>query len=195
MLPITRLLGTPFTEVMTFSERFFNQAAIIATRLMYIYFFATQRKVFYDHGYNYKIEPFPQDAFYMNQCVDGVHYAVSLPPNIINTGAILPKPAKKITDESIDTFLSKFKKNIYVSQGTIVKILDFATLLEVFKKFDEIGFVVSLKKEHTSSVIALPKNVLIKEWVNQNDLLGDERIFAFITPGGNNSILESLYHA
>ena len=32
-------------------------------------------------------------------------------------------------------------------------------------------------------------------WVPQNDLLGDQRVKAFITQGGLNSILESIYHS
>ena len=31
-------------------------------------------------------------------------------------------------------------------------------------------------------------------WVSQNDLLGNEKIKIFITHGGLNGILESIYH-
>lgn len=40
---------------------------------------------------------------------------------------------------------------------------------------------------------ALP-NVLLKPFVPQLELLNDKRVFAFVTHGGSNSIMESLYY-
>jgi UDP:flavonoid glycosyltransferase YjiC (YdhE family) len=189
------VIGTPFTELMTFSERFINQLFLYGTRLSYSYFKMTQYAVFTEHGYNMKLNPFQTNFLFLNQCVDGVHYSYSLPPNMINTGAILPKPAIPIQDEVINDFLNKFEKNIYVSQGTITKVLDIDILFQVFRTFPKIGFILSIKKELLTNYREAPRNVLLLEWVPQNDLLGDPKINLFITHGGLNSILESLYHA
>ena len=58
-----------------------------------------------------------------------------------------------------------------------------------------VGFILSLKKELHKEWQSVPDNVLLTSWVPQNDLLGDKRLNAFITHGGLNSILESLFHA
>ncbi|ESN97950.1 hypothetical protein HELRODRAFT_125432, partial [Helobdella robusta] len=38
-------------------------------------------------------------------------------------------------------------------------------------------------------------NLLIQPWIPQNDLLADSRIKLFVTHGGFNSMMESVYHA
>ena len=189
------LIGTTYTELMTFSERFINQVSLWGTRLSYQFFKYSQLGIFREYGYDFEIEPFPTNILFLNQCVDGVHYSYSLPPNIINTGAILPKPSKEIENETILDFLNKFNSNIYVSQGTIFKVLDTDVMFEVFESFPEIGFILSIKKELIDSVETYPKNLLILDWAPQNDLLGHHKVKVFITHGGLNSILESLYHA
>ena len=111
--------------------------------------------------------------------------------------AVTPKPANKISyNSSIDFFLNRYKKNIYFSQGTIVKIVDFEKVFEVFNHFKNIGFILSFKKELVPKEVLdrFPENVLLIGWVNQNDLLGDPRVHAFITHGGCNSVNESVYH-
>ena len=44
------------------------------------------------------------------------------------------------------------------------------------------------------NVHKLPNNVYVTKWVNQNDLLGDDRVKCFITHGGINSVAEAVYH-
>jgi len=189
------VIGTRFTELMNFYERFVNQLYLYGTKISYMYFEFTQSAPFREYGYTMELNPFPTDVLFLNQCVDGVHYSYSLPPNILNTGAILPKPAMPLKESQLNDFLNKHESNIYVSQGTITKILNIDVLYEVFNTFPQFGFVLSLKREIIANVKTIPKNVLLLEWVNQNDLLGDDRIKMFITHGGVNSILESLYHA
>lgn len=191
------LIGTTFTDQMTFKQRFINQLFLFGTRFSYLYFQSVQGAVFKQYGYNYDINPFQKDALYLNQCVDGLHYSLSLPPNIISIGAVLPKPRKTITDGSLESFLNKYESNVYVSQGTITKALRLEVLKELFEKFPHVGFVLSLKSDFHKEwrEKPVPENVLLREWVPQNDLLGDDRVLAFITHGGLNSILESVYHA
>lgn len=190
------LIGSQSDHNMKFWERFINQFFLTATRGMYKWFTKVQNTVFQNYGYTEYIMPFEQHALYMNQCVDGVHSPYSKPPSHISTGAILPRPALPLEkDSELDLFLNKNKKNIYVSQGTITKVLRVDQLLDVFAAFPEYGFILSLKKHFHISDLELLKNVYLTEWVPQNDLLGDDRIVAFITHGGINSLLESIYHA
>lgn len=187
------MIGTTFSHDMNFVKRFANQFIFTATKIMYTYFSYSQNQVFKEFGYTEFIQPFEQHAMYLNQCVNGVHFPVSLPPNMISTGPFLPRPAKQVDNPIVDEFLNKYKRNIYVSQGTITKAINPERLGEVFEHFPDIGFVVSLKKQF--HLIKFPSNVLQLEWVSQNDLLGDSRIVGFLTHGGINSLLESIYHA
>jgi UDP:flavonoid glycosyltransferase YjiC (YdhE family) len=99
------------------------------------------------------------------------------------------------TGTELDLFLNKHTKNIYISQGTITKALRVDQLADVLAAFPDYGFILSLKKHFHTSDLEQLKNVYLAEWVPQNDLLGDERVVAFVTHGGINSLLESIYHA
>ena len=41
----------------------------------------------------------------------------------------------------------------------------------------------------------IPRNVKLFSWLPQNDILGHPKVKLFITHGGNNGQLESLFHA
>ena len=187
------VLGTTFSDEMSFWQRMSNTGIKKGTELMYNGFKTSQNKLFIEKGYE-MIDPFQPNSLFMNQCVNGVHFPVSLPPNFIPAGAFLPRPAKVLTEPKLNEFLSKYKNNIYVSQGTITKAMKVEQLIDIFKFYPEIGFVFSIRKDMKIET-ELPENVLGMSWVRQNDLLGDSRIKAFVTHGGLNSILESIYHA
>jgi len=102
------LIGTLFTEKMNFYERFFNQLFLIGTRIFYSMFKGQQSSVFKNYGVNYELNPYPKNSIYLNQCVEGIHYPVSKPQNVISTGAILPKPSQPLTQEYLNSFLNKY---------------------------------------------------------------------------------------
>ena len=51
---------------------------------------------------------------------------------------------------------------------------------------------------HTSglstNVTGLPSNIITKDWIPQNDLLGHPNVKVFISHGGNNGQYEAVYH-
>ena len=78
------------------------------------------------------------------------------------------------SDIKIDTFLSKHKINIYISQGTIMNIINMNEQIKMFKHFNRnnnIGFILSIRQEllNELNVHKLPNNVYVTKWVNQND--------------------------
>lgn len=190
-------MGSTFTDVMTFSERFTNTIYLWGMKFFYTMYAGEQAGAFERYGYELGVNFLPQDSFVMIQYPPGFFFNLSLPPNFARLNAITPKPSRPLqADSPIDKFLNKYPKNIYFSQGTIVKIVDFDKVFEVFHHFKNYGFVLAFKKKLIPIEILdkLPENVLQVEWVNQNDLLGDPRINAFITHGGCNSVNESVYH-
>lgn len=188
-------IGTSLTEDMSFFGRFTNFFLVHGTNLFYDFFNKDQNTVFQKNGYKELINPFEKKAFYMNQCVEGFHYSIPLPSNFVNLGAIMPRAAQPLKHDQILSFMQQYKEIIYVSQGTITKVFRLEMFLNTFKEFENVGFIMSKSNLFDISSLNVPKNVLILDWVPQNDLLGDEKVKAFITHGGLNSILESLFHA
>ena len=190
-------MGSYFFDEMNFFERFINFFFVNGTKLMYKLFMNDMVNVFRKNGYELKWKiAHIFDSFFMIQYPKGFFFNVSFPPNIIRLNAITPRPAKPLNNPQLDKFLDTYKKNIYCSQGTIVKIIDFEKIIDLFNHFNNYGFVMSFKRELIAEELLnkLPKNVFLTNWVNQNDLLGDDRIHGFITHGGTNSVSESLYH-
>jgi len=186
------LIGSEFTEKMNFFQRLQNFVFHYGSRVFFKWYMYQQQQFWRKNNINVTSDIFIHDSVYLSQCTNGVHFPVPMPPNFGNIGAVLPRPAKRI-EGKLEEFLNKFERNIYFSQGTIVQIIEFNKILEIFNNFKDIGFILSFKKEYIQNH-EFPENVLALEWVPQNDLLGHEKIVGFITHGGLNSLLESIYH-
>jgi len=187
-------IGTPFTDELTFFQRLQNSVFFLGTKLMFKIFMGEQVQVFKNYGYNYSDpDVFVYDSLILVQYPQGFCFSISKPPNMIFLNYITPKDPIKIEDEKISNFLNRFQKNIYMSQGTIMKNIRFDKIIKIFEHFSNIGFILSIKKEIADQFV-FPKNVFLTHWVNQNDLLGDNRIHLFITHSGINSVLEAIYH-
>ncbi|MCI9092438.1 MAG: glycosyltransferase family 1 protein [Coprobacillus sp.] len=97
----------------------------------------------------------------------------------------------------IQKFIEKYKKIIYISSGTIIcqSFSYYRGFIEGFKNNDKIGLVISAGK----CSMMLEKylcdhnilNVLILDSAPQKYILSNSDLF--ITSGGQNSILESIY--
>ncbi|KAG5668646.1 hypothetical protein PVAND_016581 [Polypedilum vanderplanki] len=126
-----------------------------------------------------------------------VDFAESLPPNIIEVGGLQIKEAKKLPDE-LNEFIEKGKKGtVLMSLGTNMRSdslgeTKIKSILEAFEYFSDYNF---LWKFETSEMIEnLPSNVMIKDWLPQNDILAHKSIKAFITHCGLLSTHEAIWH-
>ncbi|XP_031329149.1 UDP-glucuronosyltransferase 2B7-like [Photinus pyralis] len=123
-------------------------------------------------------------------------FPMALPPNIIPVGGLhltpskpLPKDLQKIMDDS---------KNgvIYFSLGSFLRsdklsATQKTNLLEAFKQLPQ----TVLWKYEGGSIEGLPKNVILRKTLPQNDILGHKNTKLFITHGGILSTQEAMYHA
>ena len=194
----TPTIGSKYTNDMNFIERFLNFFVQTATKFMFFVFQTQQVKFLNSYGYNLdSVIHFP-DSINILQFPLGIVFPISSPPNFIFLNTITSKPSEKIEDKKLDNFLNKYKKNVYVSQGTIMTSISKEDLINIFKLFekDNYGFILSIRKEQMNDeeIKKLPENVFPTRWVDQNNLLGDSRIYLFVTHGGFNSICESVYH-
>ncbi|CEF68599.1 UDP-glucuronosyl/UDP-glucosyltransferase family-containing protein [Strongyloides ratti] len=111
-------------------------------------------------------------------------------------GFSIPKP--NALNKEWDSLLSKRKKNVLISFGSIAKSVLMPKeykegLIETIKQFPDITFI--WKYENPEDGFAKDiENVYLNKWVPQTDLLNDPRLSVFITHGGLNSLSESAHY-
>nr|WEU75337.1 uridine diphosphate-glycosyltransferases 340G1 [Glyphodes pyloalis] len=116
-----------------------------------------------------------------------------LPPNAVYVGPLHLKPLKEIPQD-LKTILDNSKTGvIYVSLGTNVNTSDmdkdlFDAFLEAFR---ELPYDI-LWKLNDDKIENLPKNVIVRKWFPQRDLLVHPNIKLFVTQGGLQSTDEAI---
>ncbi|XP_025408888.1 UDP-glucuronosyltransferase 1-1-like, partial [Sipha flava] len=121
--------------------------------------------------------PAPMVPTYIN--VAGMHCVPS---------SQLPQDLKRIMDDSD-------RGVVYFSLGSVVKSSKMpnetvALLLSELSKIEQ----TVLWKWEAEQIPQLPKNVIVRKWFPQNDILGHPNCKLFITHGGVHSTIESIYH-
>ncbi|XP_032792429.2 UDP-glycosyltransferase UGT5 [Daphnia magna] len=120
----------------------------------------------------------------------------SIPPTVIPIGAVHTRPAKQlppqlkqIADEANDGF-------IVFTLGSMIKATSIpsVTLQTFLKVFSEIPQRVIWKWEGEVPEDT-PPNVVMADWLPQQDLLGHPNAKLFMTHGGMLGIQEAIYHA
>ena len=192
-------IGSIFSDEMTFVERFKNSFIQTFSQIIFYTFQMYQSQLINSYNYDMDNNIHVYDAFHMIQYPLGLAFPFSIPPNWVFLNSITSREANKIKEENINKFLNKYPKNIYFSNGTIMKtIISLNDMVDIFKYLKEknIGVVFSIRKEiiNDNEVKNFPDNVHVSRWLDQNDLLGDKRINLFVTYGGYNSVQESAYH-
>uniref|UniRef100_A0A915HK44 glucuronosyltransferase n=1 Tax=Romanomermis culicivorax TaxID=13658 RepID=A0A915HK44_ROMCU len=65
------------------------------------------------------------------------------------------------------------------------------SFLNAFSRFPTYTFIWKLDSKIEDSSITIPQNVIVTQWMPQNDLLASTRVKGFITHGGFNSLMEA----
>ncbi|KAM7361147.1 UDP-glycosyltransferase UGT5-like [Cochliomyia hominivorax] len=128
------------------------------------------------------------------------HFSLSFPrpyvPNMVDVGGfqIHYKP-KTLPKDILDFINSSSEDIIYFSMGSNVKSKDFPPdKLQMFcEVFSSLPYKILWKFENPT-LPGKPKNVFIKSWFPQPDILAHPRVKLFISHGGLLSTTESLYH-
>ena len=123
--------------------------------------------------------------------------AIPLGPNIKVIGAILPEPARKLS-EYLDKFMSENKVVVVVSFGTIFSNYPTDLAQSIADELSQVSAAV-LWKYSGEMPQNLGNNIKIIPWLPKNecsfnDILGHSSTKVFVTHGGINSFHESVYH-
>nr|AVT42214.1 UDP-glucuronosyltransferase 40D9 [Lissorhoptrus oryzophilus] len=118
-----------------------------------------------------------------------------LVPNLVEVGGYHIDAPKKLPQD-MQQFLDNATEGvIYFSMGTNIKSKDMPeekklALLNAFSRLKQ----KVLWKFEEENMIKIPKNMLIKNWMPQRDILAHPNVKLFITHGGFLSTTETIFH-
>ncbi|KAL6737302.1 hypothetical protein Aduo_010957 [Ancylostoma duodenale] len=117
--------------------------------------------------------------------------------NIVNLGGIGVAEPKPLSQEW-ENVLSLREKTILISLGSVIPSALMPegmkkTIIEVVKSYPNITFIWKYE-EPDDPLVGGVQNLILSKWTPQNDLLGDDRLCAFVSHGGSGSMMESAVH-
>jgi len=121
--------------------------------------------------------------------------AVPMVPSYVHVAGMHCVPAAPLP-EDLKQILDNSKEGVvYFSLGSVVKSskMPKETVSLLLSELSKIEQTVLWKWE-TENIPQLPKNVIVRKWFPQNDILGHPNCKLFITHGGVQSTTESVYH-
>ena len=140
---------------------------------------------------------------------DGIYGIRDIKQTSFNVETVHPaqRKASRFSDQAdlslpaeYDEFLSKYPEgSILVAFGTSSVPSEETTkvLIQAAEQMPQYGFIYSLKEGCSPQRLVkdanLP-NIFLKSFVPQKQILSDARVLAFVSHGGANSVLESLYY-
>lgn len=122
-----------------------------------------------------------------------LEYSRPLGANVKVIGAMLPGPAHELPD-NLNSFMTRNDKVVVVSFGATLSNYRPALVEVVGEGLSKLPFPV-LWKHSGYMPKTIGKNTKIVEWIPQNDILGHPSTKLFVTHGGLNGFLESVYHS
>lgn len=106
--------------------------------------------------------------------------------------------ATNLFAQDLEEFIQQSQRGaVLFSLGTNIKsnALGAETLMKLLKAFEQMPQYNFLWKFETDTLPRKsPKNVLIRPWLPQNDLLGHPKVKLFITHAGGLSTVEASWH-
>lgn len=190
-----------YTDRMSFYQRLNNALLNIFENVaMFIYHYPNQAKI-----YNkYFPDPKPDFSEVLKRSVSLVllntHFSYDYPrpylPNIKEIGGIQIDRNIKPLPTNIQEFIDSSKHGvIYFSMGSNLQSKDLPkekreAFVNAFSKLKE----NVIWKFEDDSFENKPKNVLISDWLPQNDILAHPNVKLFITHGGLLGTTEAIYH-
>ena len=121
-------------------------------------------------------------------------------PNLLITSGIGTEPSRPLKNEQLMQFADGSNEGLVVfSMGSFISAIPIDMVLKVLTAVAPLKqrMVMRLHNKTTEKLVEqskIPENVLILNWLPQNDLLGHKNTVLFVSHCGNNGLLEALYH-
>jgi len=127
-----------------------------------------------------------------------VDYALPQMPNTVAVGDIMAGVKQRPLSNEIQEFVSRAKRGVILASfGSFCDFIPPDITQQLCEAFTEVTtrFGLSVIWKLKAEGICRNDNILILPWIPQNDLLADSRVKLFISHGGFNSLIESIYHS
>ncbi|XP_025419747.1 UDP-glucuronosyltransferase 2B7-like [Sipha flava] len=121
--------------------------------------------------------------------------AVPLVPSFVQVAGMHLKPAQTLPQD-LKTILDTSEHGVvYFSLGSVIQSskMPKETVSLLLSELAKIQQIVLWKWED-DQLPNLPKNVVVRKWFPQNDILAHPNCRLFITHGGIHSVIEAIYH-
>ncbi|XP_055687900.1 UDP-glycosyltransferase UGT5 [Lutzomyia longipalpis] len=209
----TDLIGSPsppsyvpnvqmqFSDRMSFYERLVNIIAVTFDELYFgHYFHGKQVELYNKHFPNAKFTLDEVKKTHVSLVLLNSHVSLGYPrpylPNMIEIGGFHVNTRSQPLPKDLQEFLDTAPNGVvYFSLGSNLKSAD----LPIDKRDALLRVLGSLPvrvmwKWEDDTMPNQPKNVLVRKWFPQDDILAHPNVRIFITHGGLLSIMESIYH-
>uniref|UniRef100_X1YV34 UDP-glucuronosyltransferase n=1 Tax=Capitella teleta TaxID=283909 RepID=X1YV34_CAPTE len=113
-------------------------------------------------------------------------------PNMVASGGLATKPAKPL-DQQWGAIVEKAESIVLVSFGSMSSSFPKDISLRFLSTFSMLPHTVIWRFQNEDNLL-IPDNVIITNWLPQNDLMAQPKVRVFITHCGNNGQFEALYH-
>ncbi|ELU07253.1 hypothetical protein CAPTEDRAFT_43985, partial [Capitella teleta] len=120
-------------------------------------------------------------------------YPKPMMPNMIEAGGISTKPAKPLDPMWTKMFQRSAGDIVLVSFGSVVSSFPEETATKLLTAFGQLKQTVIFRFKNKDE-LTIPANVVISDWLPQNDLLANPNIKVFVTHCGNSGQFEAVYH-
>ena len=191
---------SPFSDQMTFIERLMNTAVSVFFPIIApLHFHEPEREVldkFRRYGYFSTLDELVSKSvlWFLNRD-DVLDYPRPMMPNMVDVGGLTVKRSIGRLPPDIKNFIDGAKKGvILMTFGTgMSRIPDYVVekFSSVFRRIDGYRVIWKLKNKDD---VELPDNVMIGQWLPQNDILAHPSVKLFITHCGDNGQHEAVYH-
>jgi len=124
-----------------------------------------------------------------------VDYARPMMPNVVNVAGLTIKRTTSKLPSDIKGFIDGAKKGVVLMTFGTVSSSFPAHMVEKFSSaFRRLGDYRVIWRLDNKDGVKLPDNVMIAQWLPQNDILSHPSVKLFITHCGNNGQYEAVYH-
>ena len=189
-----------FSEQMTFIERMKNTAAsIIFSFILPLYVSEPEHEVldkYRRYGYFASLDELGSKSVLWFMTTDNIlDYPRPMMPNLVAIGGITVKTSTGKLPADIKNFIDGANKGvILVTFGTMFSTMPDHLVGKFSSAFQRLGGYRVLWRLKNKDNFTLPDNVMIREWLPQNDILAQPSVKLFITHCGNNGQYEAVYH-